>query len=166
MSGTNNVIIAEQMGGNGSIELRHIHNKFKNLVIPAGLSLYDGDHHHHHNVGCDIIHHNEQIHNSLYDRLLELASYDDSVKQKEKNKKEEKSSDKKKDKLENENVKLKIKPVMSQHTEGAQAQHTEGAQAHQTQAKKSIGQVESNKRKLTKRKKNNSKQKQTRRKIN
>jgi hypothetical protein len=143
MSGTNNVIIAEQMGGNGSIELRHIHNKFKNLVIPAGLSLYDGDHHHH-NVGCDIIHHNEQIHNSLYDRLLELASYDDSVKQKEKNKTDEKNSEKKKDKLENINVKLKIKPVMSQ-----------------TQS-----QVDSNKRKLTKRKKNNSKQKQTRRKIN
>ena len=154
----NKVIIAEQMGGNGSIELRHIHNKFKNLVIPAGLSLYDGDHHHHHhNVGCDIIHHNEQIHNSLYDRLLELASYDDSVKQKEKNKTDEKNSQKKKDKLENENVKLKIKPVMSQ----TQAQHTEGAEA-----KHSIGQVDGNKRKLTKRKKNNSKQKQTRRRLN
>jgi hypothetical protein len=151
MSGTNNVIIAEQIGGNGNIELRHIHNKFKNLVIPAGLSLYDGDHHHHHhNVGCDIIHHNEQIHNSLYDRLLELASYDDSVKQKEKNKTDEKNSEKKKDIIENVNVKLKIKPVMSQ----TQAQHTEGAQ------------VDGNKRKLTKRKKNNSKQKQTRRRLN
>jgi len=75
---TTNTIIAEQNGGNGSISLRHINNKFKNLVIPAGLALYDT--HHIHSHSYDVIHQNEQVHDSLYDRLLELASYNDDKK--------------------------------------------------------------------------------------
>ena len=110
-------IIAEQNGGNGSISLRDIHNKFIGLVIPAGLALYDT--HSNHSDCYDIIHRNEQVHDSLYDRLLELASYDSTEKMKSE---EKKHHEKEKRETENvntenvktENVKLKISPVIAQ----------------------------------------------------
>jgi hypothetical protein len=110
-------IIAEQNGGNGSISLRDIHNKFKGLVIPAGLALYDT--HSNHSDCYDIIHRNEQVHDSLYDRLLELASYDSTEKMKSKEKKhdEEEKRETENVNTENvntENVKLKISPVIAQ----------------------------------------------------
>ena len=120
-------IIAEQNGGNGSISLRHIHNKFKSLVIPAGLALYDT--HHNHSDCYDVIHRNEQVHESLYDRLLELASYDATEKKKSKENKhdeEEKKRETENVKTENvktENVKLKISPVIAQIQTQIQKQH-------------------------------------------
>ena len=100
-------------GGNGSITLS---NKLKKLVIPAGLALYDYvDHTHKHKY--DIIHKNETIHNSLYDRLLELASYNDDDDDTKKDKKE------KKEKKDNkENIKLKIHPVLNGHAHAAAAE--------------------------------------------
>jgi len=119
-------IIAEQNGGNGSISLRDIHNKFKCLVIPAGLALYDT--HSNHSDCYDVIHRNEQVHDSLYDRLLELASYDSTEKMKSKEKKhdEEEKRETENVKTENvntENVKLKISPVIAQVQTQVQKQH-------------------------------------------
>jgi len=145
-------IIAEQNGGNGSISLRDIHNKFKGLVIPAGLALYDT--HSNHSDCYDIIHRNEQVHDSLYDRLLELASYDSTEKMKSKEKKhyEEEKRETENVKTENvktENVKLKISPVIAQ----VQTQI-------QTQVQKQHKMTKKNGRKQ---KNNDIKQKQTRR---
>jgi hypothetical protein len=109
-------IIAEQNGGNGSISIRDIHNKFKGLVIPAGLALYDT--HSNHSDCYDVIHRNEQVHDSLYDRLLELASYDSTEKMKSKEKKHDEE-----EKRETENVKLKISPVIAQVQTQVQKQH-------------------------------------------
>jgi hypothetical protein len=119
-------IIAEQNGGNGSISLRDIHNKFKGLVIPAGLALYDT--HSNHSDCYDVIHRNEQVHDSLYDRLLELASYDSTEKKKSKEKKhdEEEKRETENVNTENvntENVKLKISPVIAQVQTQVQKQH-------------------------------------------
>ena len=55
---------------NGAISI--IHKKFKNLIIPAGLGLYDMDSNRH---AYDVNNYNEPVHNSLYDKLLELASF-------------------------------------------------------------------------------------------
>ena len=119
-------IIAEQNGGNGSISIRDIHNKFKGLVIPAGLALYDT--HSNHSDCYDVIHRNEQVHDSLYDRLLELASYDSTEKMKSKEKKhdEEEKRETENVKTENvktENVKLKISPVIAQVQTQVRKQH-------------------------------------------
>lgn len=119
-------IIAEQNGGNGSISIRDIHNKFKGLVIPAGLALYDT--HSNHSDCYDVIHRNEQVHDSLYDRLLELASYDSTEKMKSKEKKhdEEEKRETENVNTENvntENVKLKISPVIAQIQTQVQKQH-------------------------------------------
>ena len=119
-------IIAEQNGGNGSISIRDIHNKFKGLVIPAGLALYDT--HSNHSDCYDVIHRNEQVHDSLYDRLLELASYDSTEKMKSKEKKhdEEEKRETENVNTENvntENVKLKISPVIAQVQTQVQKQH-------------------------------------------
>ena len=119
-------IIAEQNGGNGSISIRDIHNKFKGLVIPAGLALYDT--HSNHSDCYDVIHRNEQVHDSLYDRLLELASYDSTEKKKSKEKKhdEEEKRETENVNTENvntENVKLKISPVIAQVQTQVQKQH-------------------------------------------
>ena len=74
-------IVCEQHTSNGSVHLSDIHNKFKNLVIPAGLALFDPNdmvHIHTKNIHCyDVNHKNEHIHDSLYDRLVELASYNE-----------------------------------------------------------------------------------------
>jgi hypothetical protein len=74
-------IVCEQHTSNGSVHLNDIHNKFKNLVIPAGLALFDPNdmvHIHTKNIHCyDVNHKNEHIHDSLYDRLVELASYNE-----------------------------------------------------------------------------------------
>ena len=92
-----------------------IHNKFKNLVVPAGLALFTDD-----DIitRYDIIHRNEPIHDSLYDRLLELASYnsniDDVKKDKKKTNKRIKNEDEDEDedeKEDKENIKLTIQPV-------------------------------------------------------
>jgi len=92
-----------------------IHNKFKNLVVPAGLALFTDD-----DIitRYDIIHRNEPIHDSLYDRLLELASYnsniDDVKKDKKKTNKRNKNEDEdedEKEKEDKENIKLTIQPV-------------------------------------------------------
>ena len=90
-----------------------IHNKFKNLVVPAGLALFTDD-----DIitRYDIIHRNEPIHDSLYDRLLELASYNSNIDEHKKykkktnkiNKNEDENEDEKEDK---ENIKLTIQPV-------------------------------------------------------
>lgn len=89
-----------------------IHNKFKNLVVPAGLALFTDD-----DIitRYDIIHRNEPIHDSLYDRLLELASYnsniDDVKKDKKTNKKNKNNNEDEKEKEDKENIKLTIQPV-------------------------------------------------------
>jgi len=112
----NNDTVSTITGGNGSITLSNInHNKLKKLVIPAGLALYDYvDHTHKHKY--DIIHKNETVHNSLYDRLLELASYnnDDDTKKDKKEKKEKKDN--------KENIKLKIHPVLNGSAHAAAAE--------------------------------------------
>ena len=98
----------EQDGGRENT----IHNKFKNLVVPAGLALFTDD-----DIitRYDIIHRNEPIHDSLYDRLLELASYnsniDDHKKDKKTNKRNKNKDEKEKEKEDKENIKLKIQPV-------------------------------------------------------
>jgi hypothetical protein len=89
--------------GNGAISI--IHKKFKNLIIPAGLGLYDMDSHKH---SYDVNNYNEPVHNSLYDKLLELASFkgndgDEAVSHDEERKK--KKEDKEKP--------LQIQPVMT-----------------------------------------------------
>ena len=115
-------IIAEQNGGNGSISIRDIHNKFKGLVIPAGLALYDT--HSNHSDCYDVIHRNEQVHDSLYDRLLELASYDSTEKMKSKEKKHDEEEKKREtENVNTENVKLKISPVIAQIQTQIQKQH-------------------------------------------
>ena len=114
-------IIAEQNGGNGSISLRDIHNKFKGLVIPAGLALYDT--HSNHSDCYDVIHRNEQVHDSLYDRLLELASYDSTEKKKSKEKKHDEEEKRETENVNTENVKLKISPVIAQVQTQVQKQH-------------------------------------------
>ena len=114
-------IIAEQNGGNGSISIRDIHNKFKGLVIPAGLALYDT--HSNHSDCYDVIHRNEQVHDSLYDRLLELASYDSTEKMKSKEKKHDEEEKRETENVNTENVKLKISPVIAQIQTQVQKQH-------------------------------------------
>ena len=114
-------IIAEQNGGNGSISIRDIHNKFKGLVIPAGLALYDT--HSNHSDCYDVIHRNEQVHDSLYDRLLELASYDSTEKMKSKEKKHDEEEKRETENVNTENVKLKISPVIAQVQTQVQKQH-------------------------------------------
>ena len=97
----------KQDGGREDI----IHNKFKNLVVPAGLALFTDD-----DIitRYDIIHRNEPIHDSLYDRLLELASYNSNIdehkKYKKKTNKINKNEDEK-EKEDKENIKLTIQPV-------------------------------------------------------
>lgn len=116
-------IVCEQHTSNGSVHLRDIHNKFQNLVIPAGLALFDPNemvHIHTKNIHCyDVNHKNEHIHDSLYDRLVELASYnEDDTKMKKKDDDaedddaeddtDESSSEDEEDKKMNT---LKVKPV-------------------------------------------------------
>jgi hypothetical protein len=114
-------IIAEQNGGNGSISIRDIHNKFKGLFIPAGLALYDT--HSNHSDCYDVIHRNEQVHDSLYDRLLELASYDSTEKMKSKEKKHDEEEKRETENVNTENVKLKISPVIAKVQTQVQKQH-------------------------------------------
>ena len=87
-----------------------IHNKFKNLVVPAGLALFTDDI----ITRYDIIHRNEPIHDSLYDSLLELASYNSNIDEHKKYKKKTNKINKNEDeneKEDKENIKLIIQPV-------------------------------------------------------
>lgn len=105
-----------QEGGNGALSI--IHKKFKNLIIPAGLGLYDMDSHKH---GYDVNNYNEPVHHSLYDKLLELASFkgedkadasDKADKAGASDKAEEEVSERKKKKEDKEKP-LQIQPVMT-----------------------------------------------------
>ena len=95
--------------GNGAISI--IHKKFKNLIIPAGLGLYDMDSHKH---SYDVNNYNEPVHNSLYDKLLELASFkgEDSDEADASDKAEEAVSERK-NKKEDKEKPLQIQPVMT-----------------------------------------------------
>ena len=106
------------------IEQNGIHNKFKNLIIPAGLALYTRDDTTHHHL-YDVIHRNEPVHDSLYDRLLELASYNSTIDNEKENKRNKKEKEKKeqedkeqedkeqedKEPEDKENITLRIQPV-------------------------------------------------------
>jgi hypothetical protein len=115
----------KQNGGNGSLNFNDKNKKFKNLIIPAGLALYNSEHIHSNCYDMNI--HNEPVHNSLYDRLVELASYNDDInaeyseqdmKKSDKYESDEVISDEVKKANNNkneENIKL-IKPVLSNTT--------------------------------------------------
>lgn len=88
--------------------IEDINNKIKDLIIPSCLALNFSK-----NSNChsyDVIHRNEPIHESLYDRLIELASYQEDINNSNNNVNNYNESDN----VDNDNKKSKeklIKPV-------------------------------------------------------
>ena len=93
----------------GGISLSDFDEQFKNLIIPHGLALSNK----HISKSCyDVIDSDESIHDSLYDKLLKLASYEKPEEEVEIEKTKKREIEKKKEMEKAKEREVTLQPVI------------------------------------------------------
>lgn len=93
----------------GGISLSDFDEQFKNLIIPHGLALSKK----HTSKSCyDVIDSDESIHESLYDKLLKLASYEKPEEEVEMEKAKKRDIEKKKELQKAKEREVTLQPVI------------------------------------------------------
>lgn len=106
--------MSETLGG--GISLSDFDEEFKNLIIPHGLAV---SHKNPQKNGYDVCNKDETIHESLYDKLLKMVSYEEPKEDIEKEQEKEQEKERKKEieknkELEKAKREITLQPVSSE----------------------------------------------------